>query len=140
MSAPVPPSDCEETNTRFSNSKKPSCGIQSLSVDDQSHEGHDSAWITSVGSMLYMMAGAIPQENSRIESQSEGRIILSTMFEGTSNKQYGGKKSVTAVLYCKPARWRSSVRPAILALPLIWDMSVIFAGPMQFQLTCWIYR
>jgi hypothetical protein len=46
----------------------------------------------------------IPQENRRIDSQMEGRMILSTMFDGTSNRQYGGKNNVTAVLYCKPAR------------------------------------
>ena len=31
--------------------------------------------------------GSIPQENRRIESHSEGRMILSTMFDGTSNRQ-----------------------------------------------------
>ena len=76
--------------------------------------------------MLDTIFEVIPQENRRIESQSEGRMILSTMLDGTSNKQYGGKKRVTAVLYCKPARWRSCVRPAILALPLNGDRSVDF--------------
>lgn len=45
-------------------------------------------------------------------------MILRTMFDGTSKRQYGGKNSVTAVLYCRPASLRSSTRPAILALPL----------------------
>jgi hypothetical protein len=63
-------------------------------------------------------ARSIPQENRRIDSQTEGRIIFSTILEGTSNKQYGGKNRVTAVLYCRPVRLRSVLRPAILALPL----------------------
>jgi hypothetical protein len=54
-----------------------------------------------------------------MDSQTEGRIILSTMLEGTSNKQYGGKNRVTAVLYCRPVRLRSVLSPAIRALPLV---------------------
>jgi len=61
---------------------------------------------------------SIPQENRRIDSQTEGRISFSTMLDGTSNRQYGGKNRVTAVLYCRPVRLRSVLSPAILALPL----------------------
>jgi hypothetical protein len=59
-----------------------------------------------------------------MESQTEGRINLSTILEGTSNRQYGGKNRVTAVLYCRPVRLRSVLSPAILALPLIPIASV----------------
>ena len=90
--------------------------------------------------MLGTIEEAIPQENRRIESHSEGLMILSTTLEGTSKKQYGGKNRVTAVLYCKPARWRSSVRPAILALPLFGDILVVFEALRRVQLTCSIYR
>jgi hypothetical protein len=78
---------------------------------------------------------SIPHENKRMDNQTEGRIILSTMLEGTSNRQYGGKNRVTAVLYCRPVRLRSVLSPAIRALPLIPTASVEFHQE-QDPVTC----
>lgn len=39
------------------------------------------------------------------------------MLLGTSSNVYGTKKSVTAVLYCKPCMFKSVVKPATLAFP-----------------------
>ena len=59
----------------------------------------------------------VPQKNIKIPIQIEGRNILMTILLGTSSSVYGTKKSVTAVLYCKPCIFKSSVSPAILAFP-----------------------
>ena len=69
-----------------------------------------------------------PHENIKIAIQRLGRISFRTMLLGTSSSVYGTKKSVTAVLYCKPCMFRSSVKPATLALP-----TVRFVSTLQLQ-------
>ena len=59
----------------------------------------------------------VPQENIKREIQIDGRRILRTMLLGTSNKAYGGKKTVKAILYFMPYSLRSSYMPAIFAFP-----------------------
>jgi hypothetical protein len=82
--------------------------------------------------MVKRKARPIPQQNRRIESQTEGRMIFSTILEGTSKRQYGGKNRVTAVLYCRPVRLRSLLSPAIRALPLIPSVSAKDANEIQY--------
>lgn len=43
-----------------------------------------------------------PQPKRRIEIQIDGFKILRTILLGISSSAYGGKKTVTAVLYIRP--------------------------------------
>jgi hypothetical protein len=49
----------------------------------------------------------------------EGLMSLRTMLLGTSNKAYGKKKMVKAMLYCAGVSSRSTFMPATLAFPML---------------------
>jgi hypothetical protein len=85
---PVPFGVGKEIRTRFGYPKTPSRRIQALFVYNQPHQCHHSTW-TNVSALCQTKSrvSMIPQQNRRIDSQTEGRMILSTMFDGTSNRQ-----------------------------------------------------
>ncbi len=86
------------------------------------------------GSILFftmpMRVVTAPQEKQIMESQIEGRRILSMMLLGTSRSAYGMKKTVRAILYLEPIKLRSSCMPAIFAFPIlprsIYAMLLVF--------------